>query len=133
MFRKSFVSLYFLPGELQIIQLDAGKKKVKKYATIGLPEGLIENYKVTDKEALTKILKSTWKKIQLKEKSIFVVIPEFSTFVKLFELTDVEISELHEAVGWQVHEFLPETLKETMMDWKIISKEKCQKVVVFLN
>ena len=124
MFKKSFVSLYFLPGELQIIQLDAGKKKVKKYATIGLPEGLIENYKVTDIKALTKILKSVWKKIQLKEKSIFIVIPEFSTFVKLFELADIEISELHEAVGWQVHEYLPETLKETMMDWKIISKGK---------
>jgi DNA-binding ferritin-like protein (Dps family) len=124
MFKKSFVSLYFLPGELQIIQLDAGKKKIKKYATIGLPEGLIENYKVTDKKALTKILKSAWKKIQLKEKSIFIVIPEFSTFVKLFELADIEISELHEAVGWQVHEFLPETLKETMMDWKIISRGK---------
>lgn len=124
MFKKSFVSLYFLPEELQIIQLDAGKKKVKKYATIGLPEGLIENYKVTDNKALTKILKSAWKKIQLKEKSIFIVIPEFSTFVKLFELADIEISELHEAVGWQVHEYLPETLKETMMDWKIISKGK---------
>jgi hypothetical protein len=124
MFRKSYVSLYFLPGELQIIQLGANKKKVKKYATISLPKGLIENYKVTDKKALTRILKSAWKKIQLKEKSVFVVIPEFSTFVKLFQLDDVEISELHEAVGYRVHEFLPETLKETMMDWEIISKGK---------
>jgi len=123
MFKKSFVSLYFLPGELQVIQLGASKKKVKKHATISLPEGLISNYKVTDRKALTKILKSTWKKLQLKEKSVFVVIPEFSTFVKLFELADVNISELHEAVGWQVREFLPETLKETMMDWKIIRKE----------
>jgi DNA-binding ferritin-like protein (Dps family) len=124
MFKKSFVSLYFLPGELQLIQLGASKKKVKKYATISLPEGLISNYKVTDRKALAKILKSTWKKLQLKERSVFVVIPEFSTFVKLFELADVDISELNEAVGWQVREFLPETLKETMMDWKIIRKEK---------
>lgn len=135
MFKKSYISLYFLPGELQVIQLGSNKKRIKKHATIALPPDLIKNYTVTDRKVLAKILKAAWKKLHLREKSVFIVIPEFSTFVKLFELEDVNASELDEAVGWQVHEFLPSKLEDTMMDWKIIRKEKnyYQVLVVAVN
>ena len=124
MFRKNYVSIYFLHKEIQIVQLSSDKKKVKIFATVPLPEGLIGGQEVLDKLALTNIIKNAWKKLEIKERSVFLVIPEFSTFVKTFELAGVEFSDLAEAVSWQVHEYIPKDLDDIIFDWQIVGKNK---------
>ena len=66
MFTKSFVSVYFLPDKILLLQLSANKKKVLKHGQIVLPEGLIKNYKIQDPASLSKILSSAWSKLHLK-------------------------------------------------------------------
>src|SRR3990170_5345127 len=123
MTKKSFVSLSFCSQKkLQVLQLDAKKKKVLKATTIEIPVGLIENFRVVDEVALAKILKGTWKKIGLKEKSVAIVVPELSTFTKILSLPKLEFSELDEAVRWQIVDFLPRKAKEIVVDWKIIEE-----------
>ncbi len=122
MANKSFVSLSFSTQKLQILQLNSSKKKVSKFATIDLPEGLICNHRVQNKEALAKILKNVWKKMKLKEKSVGIVVPEFSTFIKLIVLPKLTPIELDEAVVWQAHDFLPAKAGGMSMDWKIVKR-----------
>lgn len=122
MFKKSFVSIYFLQDKIQILQLSSNKKAVKVYATVDLPKGLYGNHKIVDVNSLAKILRSAWKKLGIREKLIGIIIPEFSTFIKLFELPNLTIQELDEALGWQAQEFLPTSSKEMIMDWKIVKK-----------
>jgi hypothetical protein len=122
MFKKSFVSIYFLQDKIQILQLSSNKKGVKVYATVDLPKGLFADHKVVDVNSLAKILKSAWKKLGIREKSAGIIIPEFSTFIKLFELPNLNVQELDEALGWQAQEFLPTSSTEMIMDWKIVKK-----------
>lgn len=122
MANKSFVSLSFSTNKLQILQLHHSKKKVGKFATIDLPNGLILNHKVQDKRALAVILKNVWKKLKIKEKSVGIVVPEFSTFIKLLTLPKLASSELDEAVAWQAHDFLPSKMETMSMDWKIVKR-----------
>ena len=122
MFKKSFISLYFLKDRILLLILDAKRKKVKKFASLDLPGGLIKNYKITDTNLLAKLLKNAWIKLRLKERSLGMVIPEFSTFTKLLSLPKLKPGELDEAVRWQVQDFLPDDLEEIILDWQIVGE-----------
>jgi len=123
MISKTFVSLYFFSDRLLLLQLDASKKKVKKYSSVDLPEGVLRKNKVYDKELLATTLRSVWSKLKIKEKSVGLVIPELSTFTKLLTIPKINLSEMDEAVRWQAQEFLPTNLTEMTMDWKIVSRK----------
>jgi type IV pilus assembly protein PilM len=73
---------------------------------------------------LAKIIKGAWKKFGIKEKSVGIILPEFSTLVKSFKLPKLKLSEVNEAVRWQAQEFLPTNLDDNVLDWKIVKKEK---------
>lgn len=124
MLKKTFVSLYFSSDKLFVLQLDSKKKKVKKRGFCDLPKGLIQNYKVQDKQVLAEILKNIWNKFGLKEKSLGVVIPEFSTFTKLLDLPKLSPTELNEAIHWQAQEYLPTTIDNMILDWEIVERNK---------
>lgn len=123
MFRKSFVSVYFLPSKLLILQLSTDAKKVQKFASFDLPKGLIDKYKVVDQNSMTRIIKGAWSKVGIGEKSVGVILPEFSTFTKSFRLPVIPTAELNEAVRWQAQDYLPEAAN-MIMDWKIVEKGK---------
>ena len=122
MFNKNLVSLFFSQERLQILQLSRSRDRAVKYATLDLPKGLISNYKVQDKSTLAEILKTTWAKLGIREKSVGIVVPEFSTFTKLLSLPSLELEEIDEAVRWQAHEFLPVDPSIMVMDWKIAER-----------
>ena len=100
--------------------------------TLDLPEGLIANYRVQDKKVLSGILKDAWQRLNLEEKSVGIVIPEFSTFTKSLFLPSLKTQDLNEAVHWQSGDFLPLSNGKMIMDWKIVQKEgeDCQILVV---
>ncbi len=122
MFNKSLVSIYFLENKILVAELDAKKTKVHKFASVEIPKGLIENYKVQDKLALAKVLKGIWSKFGFSEKSVGIIIPEFSTFSKLLKLPKLSLQELNEAALWQAQEYLPDGSDNMIIDWKIVEK-----------
>ncbi|OGM09485.1 hypothetical protein A2159_00970 [Candidatus Woesebacteria bacterium RBG_13_34_9] len=122
MFKKSFISLYILPGKLVLLQLSSDKKKVIRHILLDIPEGIIENYKIIDINSLSQILAGIWRKYHIDEKTVGIILPEFSTYTKFFKIPKVDFSELNEAVNWQAQEYLPAQLTELIMDWKIVEK-----------
>src|SRR4030042_2206507 len=122
MFKKSFISLYILPGKLVLLQLSSDKKKVIRHILLDTPEGIIENYKIIDINSLSQILAGIWRKYHIDEKTVGIILPEFSTYTKFFKIPKVDFSELNEAVNWQAQEYLPAQLTELIMDWKIVEK-----------
>ena len=118
---KPFVSLSFSTNKLQILKLNSNKTKVDSLTTVNIPEGLVTNYRVKDKTKLANIIKLSYSSLKIGEKSVGIVIPEFSTFTKLIRLPVLEVKELDEAAKWQAQEFLPDSSKDMVMDWKIVS------------
>ena len=135
MIKKSFVSISFSQNQLQLLKLSSSKKKVEKHVTIDLPKGLIVNYRVQDTKALGNVLRTLWKKMKIKERSVGIVVPEFSTFIKNLTIPKIEAEDLDEAVRWQAQEFLPKTIENMSMDWRIIKRldEEYQVLAVALE
>src|SRR3989304_4834160 len=120
--RKSFVAISFGQQKLQVVKLNSQKTKVEKFAGVDLPQGLIADYKVVNIEGLATVIKNVWRELKLSEKTVGLVVPEFSTFVKPITLPKIELSELDEAVRWQAQEFLPSGTTGMVMDWMIVSE-----------
>ena len=117
---KSFVSIYFSPTKLQVVKLAASKKRVEKYASVELPRGLVMGYGVGDPRALSEFVKKTFSSLGIREKSVGLVVPEFSSFIKSIKLPKLGQADLDEAVRWQAQDFLPEAASEMVMDWKVV-------------
>jgi hypothetical protein len=132
MLKKSFVSLFFTSNKLEVLKLAANKKKVEVFATIDLPEGLIANHEVKDLNSLAEILKKIWVKLHIHEKSVGIVVPEFSTYTKVLSLPKLLITELDEAVRWQSQEYLPFAPEEMVLDWKIIEENALEYEVLIV-
>ncbi|MBN1168626.1 pilus assembly protein PilM [Candidatus Woesebacteria bacterium] len=124
MLKKNFVSLVFSAKKLQILQLNPSKKKVERYLTADIPEGLIVGHKVQDVDILAKLISQVWKKANIKEKTVGLVVPEFSTFIKTLDMPNLSVEELDEAISWQAHDYLPKSPDSMTMDWRIAKKEK---------
>jgi Tfp pilus assembly PilM family ATPase/Tfp pilus assembly protein PilN len=120
MYKKTFVSISFSPNKIQIAQLDQTKKKIVKLGEADIPKGVIDHYKVADQKTLSKVVSEAWRKFGIKEKSVGIIVPEFSTFTKSLTLPQLSVKELDEAVRWQAQEFLPDAGKSMILDWKII-------------
>jgi len=121
--KNSFVSIYFTQNKLLIVKLNKSKKGVDMFAAIDLPQGLIQNHEVKDVKALADVLKRIWHKLKIKEKSIGIVIPEFSTFTKAMDLPKLDGGEIDEAVKWQAEEYIPLDPEQMLLDWRIISEK----------
>lgn len=124
MTKKGFVSLAFYPNRLQVLQLNSARTKLKKLASANMPQGLIVDHKVRDSSSLAGIIKKLWKDFGIREKSVGIVIPEFSTFTKSLSLPKLDIEEMDEAVRWQSHDFLPLKAQDAVMDWKIVREDE---------
>ncbi len=123
MFQKSFVSVFFSSERIQIVQLDSKKKSLKKRTFLKLPSGIITNYAVKDKKALAELLRGVWRSAGIGERSVGIVVPEFSTFTKNMVLPKIDMGELDEAVRWQIQDYLPSGSQDMVLDWKIVASD----------
>jgi hypothetical protein len=119
-----FVSLAFFATHIQVAQLDEEQKNIRFASAIPLPPHCIEGYKVNDSTLLGTILTRIWKELSIKERTVGIAIPEFSSFSKTVTLPILPEHELNEAVHWQVKDYLPDGGVHTVMDWKIIKTDE---------
>lgn len=131
MLNQPFVSIYFGKDCLQVVSLDQKKYKVKNICSAKIPSGTIKNNTVVDTKIVSKIISDIWSKTKINEKFVSLIIPEYSTFIKTVNLPNIELSEIKEALSWNLQEILPTPPEKTVVDWKIIAKnEKGYEVLV---
>lgn len=129
--KKTFVSLSFTSTKLQVLQLSSNKKKVVKFGSVDIPQGLISGSKVTDTAKMSQVIKMACRQLGVREKLAGIVVPEFSTYTRTLNLPTLPYKEMDEAVSWKMKEFLPNAGAGMVMDWKSLHKdEKTSEVLV---
>lgn len=124
MYKKSFVSISISNYKIKIVKLSSDGKQITKAVSYPLPNGIVAQGKVQKAPEFAGIIKTIWKKEKIHEKTVGIVVPEFSTFMKTLSLPKLPFAELDEAVRWRSKEFLPHEGSDMVMDWKIISEQK---------
>ena len=124
MMKKDFVSIFFTREKVQILHLNPQKEAVKGFTSINLPKKIIANSKIQDCNVMSSLISKAWQSLGLEEKSVGIILPEFSTFTKSMILPKLDPKELDEAVRWRFKDFWPSGDKHMIMDWKITQKNE---------
>ena len=99
-------------------------KQIAKAVSYDIPDGVVSQGKVVKPPEFAGLIKTIWKKEHIREKTVGIVVPEFSTFMKTLVLPKLPFPELDEAVRWRAKEFLPHEGTDMVLDWKIIGEPK---------
>ncbi len=124
MYTKSFVSISISNYKVKVVKLTGDGKQLYKAVSYDIPEGVVSQGRVQMPPEFAGIIKTIWKKEKIHEKTVGLIVPEFSTFMKTLSLPKLAFVELDEAVRWRSKEFLPHEGNDMVLDWKIISEQK---------
>jgi len=122
MFGKKVSAIYFSGSDILACELDSSRDTLTRAASLKLPEGIILSDRVVDSKKLSEIIADFWRRNSFKSKDVVIVIPEFTTFTKLISLPKISLGEVDQAVIWQAQEYLPQSIEDMTIDWKILSK-----------
>ncbi len=130
--KKNYFSLAVLPYKLQVLQLNSRGDKVIKADEVSLSKEIINDGRVVDPKKLAEIVKKLITKNKIKTKNVVIAIPEEKVFTKIVELPKMKRSEIDESVRWQAKEFLPYSLDQSYLDWRIVDQHKKDRLAVLV-
>lgn len=138
-FHKGCLGIDIGSFSIKVVHLSRlGKNKhLKNYVKFQFPSQKDSFFKVFSDESLLllsdkagDILKSLLKKTKIKERDVFISIPDFSTFFTTFELPPMTKSELPKAVEFEARNHIPFSLSDVVFDWQEIKRKKVKGKIV---
>ncbi|PJE73416.1 MAG: hypothetical protein COV02_02790 [Candidatus Terrybacteria bacterium CG10_big_fil_rev_8_21_14_0_10_41_10] len=92
---------------------------VERFGAYSVPQGLVENGEIKDKEKMVDLLKS----IKLKLGSVYVIasLPEEKAFLSRIKLPKMEIDEMRNSIELQLDEHVPLSAKEAVFDFEVVN------------
>jgi len=126
---KSFLGIDIGTSAIKVVQLQKEEDRFKletygQLSTIGYLERLNEPFQTTSLKTLEGItremLKILLEKSEITAKETVMAIPVFSSFVSVIEMPEMAEKELSRAVEFEARRYVPISLAEVALDWKII-------------
>ncbi|MCR4283807.1 MAG: type IV pilus assembly protein PilM [Parcubacteria group bacterium] len=136
-FRKKLpIGVDISDSSVEVLRLN-GKREIVNHARIILPEGIVENGKIIDKEKLVLSLKEVLEKaggrdVVSSSKKIKVVIslPESKVFVRNFELPiDLKNDDLKQEIMSEINKIAPSGLDTVYWDYVLVSTKKSHHIL----
>lgn len=133
MFSKSCIGIDVGTFSIKIVEVSRiGKKtKIENYIKFQVPSEEDSLFKVFGDESLlllsdriSEIIKELLKKARIKERDVFLSIPDFSTFFTSFELPSMPMSELSKAIEFEARHHIPLPLSKVTFDWELLKDKK---------
>lgn len=130
--KKNYTSLFISEEKLQILRLDKKKSKVLGLAEAKLASGIVESGAVKDQEKLAQAIKTLFQSAKFTDRFVVVGIPENKSYTKVLTLPKLKADELTEAVTWEAETYLPISIDQVYLDWKIIGESEKDEIIILL-
>lgn len=117
---------------LRLVQFKKrGRKTIlSSYNEVGIPQEVLNNSDIKEKDKLVKALKQlvkTAKGDRLLTKNIIAVLPEQKTFIKVIEVTLDDKKPLPELIKEEVKNHIPIDIENIYLDWQQLNEDKEEK------
>lgn len=122
LFKAPHIGLSLHPTCIRGIQVDQNNKVIQS-AQADLPQNYIQSEAV-DAKTLTQGLLDVYDKGKFSTKHAAVCIPEKYAYSRKHTLPAINLSEVDEAIKWQIESIFPFSKKEIYFDWKLITSSK---------
>lgn len=124
-FEDTFFALDLSDLSVKVIQLEKDGKvdKIRSYASLDIPKGVIEDGVIVDKDKVKEIIKSVIKKAgpkKIKTRKVICSIPESKAFLRILNIPKMEEEEAQEAVKWEIEASIPLSVDQVYFDWQFL-------------
>lgn len=130
---KTCIGLDIGTSSIKMVQLkrSEGRYKLETYGelqTYGYLEKLNDPFQTKSLKMLesqvVEMIKKLFKETEVSTKRAAISIPIFSSFVSVIDLPPMSEKELSRALVFEAKRYIPISLSEVRIDWKVIGKEK---------
>lgn len=129
---KTYPSLVISQDKIQLLHLGNKGKKILAIAEEKLEKGTIRAGEVQNSDSLAKSIQKLLLSANLTTRLIVAGLPENKSYTKIIKLPKLKSEELAEAVTWEAETYLPISLDQVYMDWKIINEGKTEVTVLII-
>jgi len=124
-FHKKIFGLDISDFSLKMVSLkkEGSLLNLESFGTETIPDGVIEDGRIKNKEILAKTLKDSLTRIG---KGIFeggmpvCSLPEQESFVRVIQLPLMKKEEVGEAIKWEIEANVPYPIEDVYYDWEVI-------------
>ena len=88
-----------------------------KFGQVGLPTGAVVDGDIRDPEAVSDAIRQLWRRVKFGKGKITVGVANQRVFVRQVNLPFIEPEELKEALPFQVQDFIPIPIEDTILDY----------------
>lgn len=116
--------LDFNDSKIRIIQF--GKDSVLSWNQINIPEGVMDNYEIKDRNQFIQTMHYALSQAKGKVRGNRAVlsISENKIFTRVITLPTLNEKKAQEAIKWETESNIPISISEVYYDWQIIFKDK---------
>ncbi len=130
LFRKDYFGLSISQTAIRAISL-SGNGQVKFTTQVPLSPAIFD-HGVIDQKGLVKAVQKLLSTVSFSSPYAAVSLPEYHSFSRTYTLPKMDLTDVTEALKWQIEKIFPLPKDQIYFDWKLISqtKDKLEIVIV---
>jgi len=126
-FEPKIFGLDLSDRSIKVMQLerDGSTEKIRGYYSIDMPEGNIEDGKITNKDSVSVFIREAIKKSgpkKINTKKVICSIPESKAFLRIITIPKMEEQEIGEAIKWEMEANIPLPIDQVYFDWQCLDR-----------
>ncbi|OGI17312.1 MAG: hypothetical protein A2Z52_02915 [Candidatus Moranbacteria bacterium RBG_19FT_COMBO_42_6] len=124
-FEPKIFGLDLSDRSIKVMQLEKNGniEKIRSYYSVDMPEGNIEDGKITNKESVIGFIKEAIKKSgpkKINTKKVICSVPESKAFLRIITIPKMEEDEIGEAIKWEMEANMPLPIDQVYFDWQCL-------------
>lgn len=120
-FKDDASGLSIEDDKLRIVRVE--DRKIKSYGSVVVPEGVISEGEILDKDEFFKLVEKLFKNAKpkkIKTKKIRLALSESKSFLRLISMPSMNEKEINEAIKWEIEANIPLSLDQVYYDWQLV-------------
>jgi len=98
--------------------------RLKKFGTIDLAPGMIEDGVIKDAESIADAIRQLFKAFNLREKNVAISIGGFSVIVKKIAVQNMPEKQLQETIHFEAEQYIPFDISDVNLDFQIFGENE---------
>jgi type IV pilus assembly protein PilM len=110
---------------IKVVQLTKQKGNYfpSALSRVDIPSNLINNHVITNEEKLAALVsKAVSSARHLTSNYVVVNVPEAKSFVRIVTMPKMDVSEVDNALPWELEQDIPVPIEQVYMDWQIVEE-----------
>jgi type IV pilus assembly protein PilM len=123
--KNQLIGLDIGSHSIKLVEIDQGKKGLvlKNVGVIGLPPDAIVEGSIKEMELVASAIRTLFKNLRLKNKTVSTSISGYSVIVKKISLTRRDESELERTIQDEAEQYIPFDINDVNLDYDILEPQ----------